>query len=180
MAHDVVLLRSSKERAGDVGEEVRTEERPAAYVERVSLAKAAFGARAIALRGLPTQPLLAADTTVCLGDEILGKPGTAAEAAAMLGRLSGTSHNVFTAVAMQLGERVETRTSCSNVKFRQLTSDEIHQYVQRGESFDKAGAYAIQGRAAVFVAELHGSYSGVMGLPLFETAELLSLFGYRI
>ncbi len=180
VAHDLLLLRSRVERTADVDESLRGSEAPRDYVERVCLDKAAKAVRVLALRGMPRQPVLAADTTVCVDGEILGKPADAADAAAMLARLSGRSHEVHSAVALADGDKVESRTSRSVVEMRALEADEIQRYVQSGESLDKAGAYAIQGRAAAFVIRLEGSYSGVMGLPLFETAELLARFGYRI
>jgi septum formation protein len=180
VAHDLLLLRTKLERKPDVDESVQGGESPQAYVERVCLDKAGIATRVLALRGLPKQPVLAADTTVCVDGDILGKPADAAEAVAMLARLSGRSHEVHTAVSLQEGDRVESRTSRSIVVMRVLAPDEIQRYVESGEPLDKAGAYAIQGRAAAFVQKLEGSYSGVMGLPLFETAELLARFGYKI
>jgi septum formation protein len=179
VAHDLLLLRTKLERKPDVDESLQGGEAPHAYVERVCLEKAAIATRVLALRKMPKQPVLAADTTVCVDGEILGKPLDAADAAAMLARLSGRSHEVHTAVALQQGERIESRVSRSVVAMRVLEADEIQRYVQSGEPLDKAGAYAIQGRAAAFVQNLEGSYSGVMGLPLFETAELLARFGYQ-
>jgi septum formation protein len=178
--HDLLLLRNRTGRVVDVDEALHAKESPNDYVQRLCLEKAGVASRVAALRGLPLQPLLAADTTVCVSGDILGKPQDATEAAAMLQRLSARSHEVFTAVALQLGERVESRVSRSVVTVRALSAEDIQRYVVSGESLDKAGAYAIQGRAAAFVARIDGSYSGVMGLPLFETAELLALFGYII
>jgi septum formation protein len=180
VAHDVLLLRNQSERGIDVDESPVSGELPASYVERICRAKAAAAAHVIELRRLLKHPLIAADTTVSLGDEILGKPADRAHASAMLGQLSGRSHEVHTAVAVQLGDRVELMVSRSTVKMRAITADEIRHYVQSGEPMDKAGAYGIQGRAAAFIEHLSGSYTGVMGLPLFETAELLARFGYKI
>jgi len=117
--------------------------------------------------------VLAADTTVALGGRILGKPASRQEAAEMLAALSGRSHEVLSAVSLKYADWIEGALSVSEVRFRPLSEEEIRQYVASGECDDKAGAYAIQGRAARFVAELRGSYSGVMGLPLYETSELL-------
>ena len=160
-----------------VDEAVRGREAPATYVRRLALAKAHAGARAMAARGLPPRTVLGADTTVCVGREILGKPGDAAdpprEAARMLRLLSGRMHRVLTAVAVVDGGRERVALSDSRVTFKSLSRAEIAAYVATGEPFDKAGAYAIQGGAAAFVRRLSGSYSGVMGLPLFETAALL-------
>ncbi|MCX7138606.1 MAG: Maf family protein [Proteobacteria bacterium] len=126
---------------------------------------------------LPAHPLLAADTTVVLDGEILGKPDDAEHAQRLLRRLSGKPHQVLTAVAVAQQDRVETALSASAVEFRPLEDAEIRDYVAGGEPLDKAGAYAIQGHAAIFVRALTGSYSGIMGLPLIETAELLRRFG---
>ena len=161
----------------EVDEAVRGREAPANYVKRLALAKARAGARAMAARGLPPRPVLGADTTVCIARAILGKPGDAAdpprEAARMLRLLSGRTHRVLTAVAVVDRGRERVALSVSRVTFKSLSRAEIAAYVATGEPFDKAGAYAIQGGAAAFVRHLSGSYSGVMGLPLFETAALL-------
>jgi septum formation protein len=122
-------------------------------------------------------PVLAADTTVAIEGEILAKPADRADAGRMLRLLSGTRHRVLTAVAVGLEQRIEVAVSESFVTFATLDDARIQAYVQSGESHDKAGAYAIQGRAAAFVERIEGSYSGVMGLPLYETANLLRLFG---
>lgn len=160
-----------------VDESVHGREAPALYVKRLALAKARAGVRAMRARGLPVRPVLGADTTVCIGREILGKPGDAAvpalEVARMLRLLSGRTHRVLTAVALVVGRRQQVVLSTSRVRFRHLTRAEIAAYVATGEPLDKAGGYAIQGAAAAFVSHLAGSYSGVMGLPLFETAQLL-------
>ncbi len=160
-----------------VDESVQGREAPALYVKRLALAKARAGVRAMRARGLPLRPVLGADTTVCIGREILGKPGDAAgpalEAARMLRLLSGRTHRVLTAVALVAGRHERVLLSDSRVRFRHLTRAEIAAYVATGEPLDKAGGYAIQGAAAAFVSHLAGSYSGVMGLPLFETAQLL-------
>ena len=148
-----------------------------AYVMRLARAKAAAGWRQVEARKLPLYPLLAADTTVVLDGEILGKPDDAAHAQRMLRRLSGQTHEVLTAVAVVHRQQVESVVSASAVEFRVLGDEEIHDYVSSGEPFDKAGAYAIQGNAAIFVRALNGSYSGVMGLPLIATAGLLRHFG---
>ncbi len=161
----------------DVDETPHAGESPEAYVVRVARAKAELGRRQVASRGLPALPVLAADTTVVLDGEILGKPDDAQHASQMLHRLSAHAHTVLTAVAVAHGERLETARSVSTVEFRQLDATEIGAYVAGAEPLDKAGAYAIQGKAAVFVRALAGSYSGIMGLPLIETADLLGRFG---
>ena len=151
----------------DIDESPRPAEVPAEYVLRLALAKAREG------HGLePGLPVLGADTAVVVDDAILGKPADRAEAMAMLARLSAREHRVLTAVAL-VGDSEATRLSVSHVRFRAVGADEAAAYWATGEPADKAGAYAIQGLGALFVETLAGSYSGVMGLPLFETAELL-------
>lgn len=157
-----------------VDESVRPGEPAARYVQRVARAKAEAG---VAL-GVAADLVLAADTTVVLDRDILGKPADAAEAAGQLRRLSARSHVVLSAVALADGARLRVALNRSVVRFRALAEAEIQAYCAGGEPLDKAGSYAIQGRAAVFVEHLQGSYSGVMGLPLFETAALLRQAGY--
>ena len=128
---------------------------------------------------MASAPVLAADTTVTLDGRILGKPADRREATEMLGVLSGRRHEVLTAVAVKHEERLELAVSASEVEFRPLSAGEIGIYLESGEADDKAGAYAIQGLAARFVREMRGSYSGVMGLPLYETAQLLERLGAR-
>jgi septum formation protein len=162
-------------RAADIKEEMLERESPEDYVLRLAAAKA--GAVWAAIVGAEARPVLAADTAVVLDAAVLGKPLDAAEAMQMLERLSGRTHRVLTAVALRTDGGVETRLSASDVRFRATTAAERLAYCSTGEPFDKAGGYGIQGHAAVFVEELHGSYSGVMGLPLFETAALLARSG---
>lgn len=162
--------------AADVDETPRAGEPPRDYVVRLAREKADAGWRAVVAQGLEPAPVLAADTTVALGNDILAKPADRADAAAMLARLAGRRHEVFTGIALRLGERAGSALSASEVAFGPLDADEIRAYVSSGEADDKAGAYGIQGRAGAFVAELRGSYSGVMGLPLYETAQLLRRF----
>jgi septum formation protein len=165
-----------RERVGEhpeVDESPQANEAPAAYVERMARAKADAGWRRMLQRNLPPGPVLAADTTVALEGRILAKPADRAEAESMLAALSGRRHEVLTAVALKMHDQLELAVSGSEVQFKPLSKEEIAQYVASGEGDDKAGAYAIQGRAGRFVVELRGSYSGVMGLPLYETAELL-------
>ncbi|GAB4420400.1 MAG: Maf family protein [Sideroxydans sp.] len=177
---DLLLLRNDPRREIDVDEKVLHGEQPAAYVERVCREKAQAAVQALQLRNLPPAPVLTADTTVVLDDAILGKPQDAEDAANMLRRLSGKRHEVLTAVAVALGERIECRTSCTQIDFAVLDEARIRRYVQSGEAHDKAGAYGIQGRAGAFVRHLDGSYSGVVGLPLAETVELLAAFGIHV
>ena len=155
-------------RAPHIDEAVLAGEAAADYVVRMARTKALAG-------GAPGQdlPVLAADTIVVIDGLILGKPAGAAEGVAMLERLSGRSHEVLTAVALASGAQLTLQTSTSVVRFRALTRAECIAYWDTGEPHDKAGAYAVQGRGAVFIEHLSGSYSGVMGLPLYETAQLL-------
>ena len=169
------VLRLAPERAID--ETPLPGEPPLVYVKRLARDKALAGVAELVAGGRVPAPVLGADTTVTLAGEIFGKPLDAADAAAILGRLSGREHQVLTAVALADGDRVDLRISVSRVRFDRLSDAEIRAYVASGESIDKAGAYAIQGRAACFVEHLEGSYSGVMGLPLFETADLLAQAG---
>jgi septum formation protein len=173
---ELLLLREDLRRGADVDETPLPEESPGVYVLRVAQAKANMAVRQIALRGLPQKPALAADTTVVFDGAILGKPGDAGDAARMLRTLSGREHQVLTAVAVALRDRVETQISVSSVWFRELSDADIRRYCATGEPLDKAGAYGIQGRAGAFVTRINGSYSGIMGLPLAETAELLERF----
>jgi septum formation protein len=164
----------------DVNEAPLAREAPADYVARIARIKAEVAWMRVMEGKLPRLPVLAADTTVALGRSILGKPADREEAQTMLARLSGRRHRVYTAVAVAFGGRLEQRLSATTVQFRALTEREIRHYAASGEPLDKAGAYAIQGRAAAFVSALSGSYSGVMGLPLYETAGLLADFGIDI
>jgi septum formation protein len=173
---ELLLLREDLRRGADVDETPLPEESPGVYVLRVAGAKANMAVRQIALRGLPQKPALAADTTVVFDGAILGKPEDAEHAARILRALSGREHQVLTAVAVALRDRVETQISVSSVWFRELSDADIRRYCATGEPLDKAGAYGIQGRAGAFVTRIAGSYSGIMGLPLAETAELLERF----
>jgi septum formation protein len=162
-------------RAPAVDERPLPGEEPLAYVARVAAAKAE--AVWADLMSDETRPVLAADTAVVLADEILGKPADAAEAEAMLERLSGRAHCVLTAVALRHAGGLDAACSETEVRFRPTTPAERRAYCATGEPFDKAGGYGIQGHAAVFVESIRGSYSGVVGLPLFETAALLARRG---
>lgn len=150
------------------------------YVLRLARMKAAAGVTAQVGRRLPPWPILAADTTVTLDGHILGKPANEVEAAAMLRRYSGRPHSVLTAVAAAHRGSIQVALSESVVSFKTLSEAEIEAYVASREVFDKAGGYGIQGRAALFIEHLSGSYSGVMGLPLYETSELLKTVGFEI
>lgn len=161
--------------AADVEEIPKPGESPEVFVLRLALEKARAGLQARGSR--PALPVLGADTAVVLDDALLGKPETQEQGVAMLLQLSGKTHRVLTAMALADGEREATRLSVSYVSFREIALEEANRYWKTGEPWDKAGGYAIQGRAAVFIERLEGSYSGVMGLPLFETAQLLDEFG---
>ena len=154
-------------------------EAPLAYVRRVTALKLDAALARLKRRGLPSAPVLCSDTTVALGRTILGKPADAAEARRMLQALSGTTHRVLTAVAVQGARRRLEAVSDSRVRFSPLTPARIRDYVATGEPLGKAGAYAVQGHAATFIEHLSGSYSGIMGLPVFETAALLRQVGFK-
>jgi septum formation protein len=171
--YHLLLFRSRPGSPPDVDETLLEGEAPGAYVERVARAKAEAGWKLLRLRNLPLAPVLAADTAVAFGGAIFGKPADRAEAAQMLEQLSGQRHEVLSAVALKRDDWLECVLSRSEVQFKKLSPEEIAQYTATGECDDKAGAYAVQGRAARFITELRGSYSGVMGLPLYETAQLL-------
>jgi septum formation protein len=161
----------------DVDEQHRPGETPVEYVTRLALAKARAGR--VLLDAVDSCPVLGADTTVVADDRIMGKPRDMEDAVAMLLGLSGRAHQVFSAVALA-GAHEAVRVSISDVKFRTLTAAECQAYWETGEPQDKAGGYAIQGRAAQFVERLEGSYSGIMGLPLYETAMLFKEFKINI
>lgn len=157
---------------------VRAGESPVAYVQRVTDHKLDAALERLGRRGGPAAPVLCSDTTVALGRSIYGKPEDARDAQRMLRELSGRTHRVLTAVAVQHGRRRLQTLSESRVSFAPLSAAQIKAYVASGEPLGKAGAYAVQGRAAAFIARIAGSYSGIMGLPLFETAALLRRLGF--
>ncbi|BBU68431.1 Maf family protein [Fluviibacter phosphoraccumulans] len=163
----------------EVDESVHPGEPPRDYVRRVALDKALHALSYMRDRQLVARPLLSADTTVALGDRILGKPADAAEAREMLGALSGQVHEVLTAVVVIDGHDIRQMLSVSRVHFMPLSVETIDRYIASGEPFDKAGAYGIQGHAGTFVADMQGSFTGIMGLPVHETACLLEHCGYR-
>ena len=175
---EVLLLRTDSRRDIGVDETPHAAEPPEDYVQRVCRAKAEAGYAALKLRNLPPFPVLAADTAVVLEGEIFGKPDNVEQAAAMLRQLSGCEHQVLSAVAIASDEHIETALSTSTVRFAPLDEERIHRYLLTREYADKAGGYGIQGRAGAFIEHLSGSYSGVMGLPLFETVQLLRHFDY--
>lgn len=173
---DTILFRDGARSDPEVNETPLPDEAAPTYVERIARAKAEQGARIVNYRHLVARPVLSADTTLELNGEIIGKPLNAAHATAILEQLSGQTHRVLTGVALHAAGHTEYTLSLSEVRFRKLSEQEIRHYVLSGEAMDKAGAYGIQGRAGMFVEHLAGSYSGVMGLPLCETGELLKRF----
>ena len=169
--HELLLAAAGEDAEGLEAE--RRGELPAAYVERVTRAKLGAARARLQARGLPAAPILAADTTVALGARLLGKPCDAAHARAMLSALSGRTHRVLTAIALAHGRRSLFALSVSRVHFAAIAAADIDANVASREPFGKAGAYAIQGRAAAWIARIDGSYTGIMGLPLHDTARLL-------
>ena len=178
---ETLLLRSDPIRGSDVEEIPQDGEAPTDYVNRVTLEKARVGAVRARERGLAPGLVLAADTEVVIDGQALGKPRDAAAATRMLIRLSGRSHEVLSAVAVATSETgIEIRQTRSTVWLKTLDPVELRRYVSTGEPLDKAGAYAIQGLGALFVTRIEGSYSAVMGLPLYETSELLRSSGFDL
>jgi septum formation protein len=169
--HELLLADASED--AEALEAARHREPPAAYVQRVTRAKLGAARQRLKARGLPTAPILCADTTVALGARILGKPSDANEARAMLTALSGRTHRVLSAVAVWTGSRRIEAQSVSRVRFAALPPKMIDAYIASGEPFGKAGAYAIQSALAAWIEHIDGSYSGIMGLPLAEAATLL-------
>ena len=174
---ELLMLRNDTARGPDVSELELPGEAPAVYVARVAGEKAAFAFNVVQLRRMPPRPVLAADTTVTIDGEILGKPADPDEAARMLERLSGRTHQVLTSVAVHHTNMAEQFTQVSDVRFATLTPASIKAYCASAEPYDKAGGYGIQGLAALFVEHIDGSHSGIMGLPLYETAKLLRRAG---
>ena len=174
------LLLADEHEDAEALEHERDGELPADYVQRVTLAKLDAARERHLRHALPAAPILAADTTVALGRRILGKPRDAADAVATLQALSGHTHRVLTAVAVFDGVQTLAALSVSHVRFASMPADVIERYVAGGEPFGKAGAYAVQGSIAGWIEHLEGSYSGIMGLPLFETTRLLWQAGVRL
>jgi septum formation protein len=179
VAFDVLPLRAVPGRM-DVVEIPHAGETALDFAQRMASEKAACGWRAVDMRHLLRFPVLGADTVVELDGAILGKPDDRADAEAMLRRLSGRTHQVHTAVAVKHEDRLERRLSSSQVRFATLDATTIGRYLESGEYLGKAGAYGIQGRAGAFAVHIEGSYSGIMGLPLYETAILLRTFGLAV
>lgn len=173
IAFDVMLLREYPPARRDIDEAPQTNEAPDQYVLRIARLKAETANLRIGQRRVPALPVLAADTSVALEGTIIGKPADATAATGILRRLSGKTHQVLSAVAIAQGEELHSALSVTEVTFATLTDDELRAYVATGEPMDKAGAYGVQGRAGAFIANLAGSYSGVVGLPLYETVQLL-------
>lgn len=177
---ELLLLRDQTPRGPEVSEDVLPGEAAEDYVARVTREKADCAHHTMLWRRLPNRPVLAADTTVVIDGRILGKPAGYPEATEMLRLLSGRTHDVLTSVVVRHQDDTWQLTQRSQVRFAQLSEAAIHAYCMTAEPFDKAGGYGIQGLAAVFIEEIAGSYSGIMGLPLFETTQLLRRAGVRI
>jgi len=176
--HELLLSDDSED--AEALEVVLKNEAPTAYVKRVTGLKLDAAVARLARRNLPPAPILCSDTTVAKGRTIYGKPDDAADAQRMLGELSGSTHRVLTAVAVQQGAQRFEAQSTSRVTFEAMTPAQIQAYVATGEPMGKAGAYAIQGKVAMHITRINGSYSGIMGLPLWETASLLQAAGLKI
>lgn len=174
---ELLMLRNDTVRGPDVTEDIFDEESPEAYVARVANEKAEFAWNMVHQRRMKVRPVLAADTTVTVDGEILGKPASQEEAIAMLDRLSGRTHQVLTSVSVHYTDLAEQITQVSDVRFAKLSLASIKAYCATSEPYDKAGGYGIQGLAALFVERIEGSHSGIMGLPLYETAILLRKAG---
>ncbi|HVG04277.1 MAG TPA: Maf family protein [Burkholderiaceae bacterium] len=177
---DPLLLRLASPRGPDVDESLQAGEPIADYVERTAREKAAFGLNVLRMRSMLYRPVLSADTIVIVDGGILAKPANVEQAREFMRVLSGRTHEVRTAVALAMEGSLTIATSISHVSLRALDSDEIERYCATTEPYDKAGGYAIQGLASIFIERLEGSYSGVMGLPLFETARLLAKAGLKV
>ena len=177
---ELLLLRENTARGPDVPELVGPGETPQAYVERVTREKAETASATMLARRLRVRPVLAADTTVTLNGAILNKPANDAEALSMLRMLSGSTHQVLTSIALKHLDDFWQVTHTSDVTFATLSEETMRAYCALPEPYDKAGGYAIQGRAAQFISHIAGSHSGIMGLPLYETAQLLQQAGIRI
>jgi septum formation protein len=177
---ELLMLRDNGARDGAVSEIPHTNEVPAEYVARIAREKAESGWSALQWRKLPQRPVLAADTTVTIDGRILGKPADANEAISMLQSLSGKTHQVLTSVAVMANDKLVQSTQCSDVTFGELSLPMLRAYCAMSEPYDKAGGYGVQGYAAQFIERIAGSYSGIMGLPLFETAQLLQQAGIKI
>jgi septum formation protein len=177
---ELLSLRGDPARGIDISEDVFSGEPAQDYVARVAREKGAFAWNVLHMRRMPLRPVLTADTTVTLDGAILGKPADRFEAAAMLERLSGRTHQVLTSIALHATDVFEQVTQVSHVRFATLSAATIQAYCATSEPYDKAGAYGIQGLAALFIEHIEGSHSGIMGLPVFETAQLLQKAGIGV
>ena len=176
VAHQILVADATEAEAAEALEIALKNEAPLAYVKRVTALKLDAAVARMQQRGLPHAAVLCADTTVAMGRKIYGKPETEKDAVRMLTELSGQTHRVLTSVAVAYGAKAKKRlqlVSESKVTFDILSKAQIAEYVASGEPMGKAGSYAVQGRAAMFIRHISGSYSGIMGLPLYETAQLL-------
>ncbi len=173
------LLLAGDDEDAEAIEQMLRNEAPSAYVKRVTGFKLDAALQRLKARGLPSAPVLCSDTTVALGRKIFGKPQDARDAQNMLTALAGKTHTVLTSVAVGTVRKRDQVMSASRVTFAPLTATQIEAYVASGEPMGKAGAYAVQGRAAAFIAHISGSYSGIMGLPVFETAQILRSMSVR-
>ncbi|MBX3616807.1 Maf family protein [Nitrosomonas sp.] len=177
---NLLMMRETAGRAIDIDEKPLDNESPKDYIYRITRNKASEGWDKVLQRHLPIYPVLAADTVVTIDGCILGKPRDKADAEKMLKTLSGRSHQVMTAIGVVVKDVLQIRLSTSTVRFRELSEIEIRNFITNHHVLDKAGAYAIQGIAAAFIVDISGSYSGIMGLPLYETAQLLEEVGITI
>jgi len=178
--YKILLMRETLSRPADIDETPLPNELPADYVYRIVNTKAEEGWQRLLQRNLPLFPVLVADTVVSIDGSIFGKPTSLAHAEKMLSTLSGRTHQVLTAIAIVIEENIQIRLSTTSVRFREISQQEIRVCLSDGKFLDMAGAYAIQGIASAFIVEISGSYSGVMGLPLFETSQLLEESGIKI
>lgn len=177
---ELLMLREEDGRHGAVSEEPHPGEAPDVYVTRITREKAQSGWEAVQWRKLPPRPVLAADTTVTVDGKILGKPANAGEAMSMLRLLSGRTHEVLTAVAVIAHQDINETLQRSEVRFADISESTLQAYCATQEPYDKAGSYGVQGLAAQFIEHISGSYTGIMGLPLFETSRLLKRAGIRL
>ena len=178
--YKILLMRETLSRPADIDETPLPNELPTEYVHRIVHTKAGEGWQRLIQRGLPLFPVLVADTVVTIDGRIFGKPTDVTHAEEMLSALSGRTHHVLTAIALIIEENIQVRLSTTSVRFREISEQEIRACLSDGKFTDMAGAYAIQGISAAFIVEISGSYSGVMGLPLFETSQILEESGIKI
>ncbi|PTQ81370.1 Maf family protein [Nitrosomonas ureae] len=177
---NLLMMRETLGRTIDIDEQSFENEAPTDYIYRITQYKANESWKRLLQRRLPVLPVLVADTIVTIDGTILGKPRDKMHATDMLKTLSGRSHQVLTAIGVGIGDNIQVKLSTSTVRFREITEREIRRYLENNNILDKAGAYAIQGMAAAFIAEISGSYSGIMGLPLYETIQLLEETGIQV